>query len=149
MHLARAFAPVVQALHSTRAFPRVAQALHRLGAFLLVVQALYPLPASAPVVSVMHLVRVILIACAMHPARALPLAVQALHPLRAIPSVTRFVCYKLSSFLLVTRFCASALRAASGECCLCFVLRIWRLLACPFGTYLGTQAQSQVFWPLT
>ena len=127
----------------------VAKALHRLGAFLLVVQALYPLPASAPVVRVMQLVRAILTACAMHPARAFPPAVQALHPLRAIPPVTCFVCYKLSSLLLVARLCASALRAASGECCLCFVLRTLRLSACPFGTYLGTQAQSQVFWPLT
>ena len=93
----------------------------------------------------MHLVRVILTACAMHPARAFPLAVQALHPLRAIPPVTRFVCYKLSSFLLVTRVSASALRAAAGECCLWFVLRIWRLSACPFCTHIGTRAQSQVF----
>ena len=149
MHPARAFALVVQALHSARAFLRVAQAPHRLGAFLLVEQALYLLPASALVARVMHLVRAILTAGAMRPACAFPLAVQALHPLRGIPPVTRFVCYKLSSFLLVTRFCASALRAASGECCLFFVLRIWRLSACPFGTYLGTQAQSQVFWPLT
>ena len=95
----------------------------------------------------MNLVRAILTACAMHPARAFPSAVQALHPLRAIPPVTRLVCYKLSSLLLVVRFCASALRAASGECCFCFVLRIWRLSACPFGTYLGTQ--PQVFGPLT
>ena len=97
----------------------------------------------------MHSVRAILTACAMHPARAFPPAVQALHPLRAIPPVTRFVCYKRSSLLLVARFCASASRAASGECCFCFVLRTWRLSACPFGTAIGTQAQSQVFWPLT
>ena len=54
------------------------------------------------------------------------------------------LCYTLSSFLLVTRFCASALCAAPGEYCFCFLLHMWQLSACPFGTYLGTQAQSQV-----